>query len=124
MKIFIYDSEEELAVVLSEPFQEVRFQVTAVHKVQAAFQAIKSQQFDLLVSDVGLLEMRAPEARLIKEELRNQGELWLITTHTDADPSIAQAYGATRLFQKPIFFENYERAIQQFVAQGSGASSL
>jgi diguanylate cyclase (GGDEF)-like protein len=102
--VLVADDDATLRLLASAALEPHGFRVTAVSDGEAAWQALQSQTFDLVLLDV---EMPGHDGfslcSMIRNELKSDVPVLLVTGHDDV-ASIQNAYdvGATDFIAKPI----------------------
>ena len=91
------------------------YQITLAHSAEQALEKARMQDFDLLISDIGLPDRSGYD---LMRELRNSKGLRGIALSgfgMEHDVSKARAAGFSEHLTKPINFERLEEAIQNLI---------
>jgi len=91
------------------------YQITLAHSAEQAVEKARMQDFDLLISDIGLPDRSGYD---LMRELRNSKGLRGIALSgfgMEHDVSKARAAGFSEHLTKPINFERLEEAIQNLM---------
>jgi CheY-like chemotaxis protein len=91
------------------------YQITLAHSAEQAVEKARMQDFDLLISDIGLPDRSGYD---LMRELRNSKGLRGIALSgfgMEHDVSKARAAGFSEHLTKPINFERLEQAIQNLM---------
>ena len=91
------------------------YEITVAHSAEQAVEKVRGQDFDLLISDIGLPDRSGYE---LMRELRASKALPGIALSgfgTEQDVIDARAAGFSKHLTKPINFERLEEAIQSLL---------
>jgi CheY-like chemotaxis protein len=91
------------------------YEITVAHSAEQAVEKVRGQDFDLLISDIGLPDRSGYE---LMRELRASKALPGIALSgfgTEQDVIEARAAGFSKHLTKPINFERLEEAIQSLL---------
>ena len=102
-KILIVDDEIDICEMMSFTFDSQGFETLIAHDAAQAFELVKSNDPDLVVSDIRMPKgggMKLLED--IKKYNPNRPKVFLITGYSDKTRDEAIAAGAEDVFAKPI----------------------
>jgi len=99
------------------------YEITVAHSAEQAVEKVRAQDFDLLISDIGLPDRTGYE---LMRELRSSKALPGIALSgfgTEQDVKEARAAGFSEHLTKPINFERLEEAIKNLLDLETTAKS-
>lgn len=117
IKILLADDDDGLRRVIQYKLQQNKYDVTAVENGQKALDAIKSQKFDLVLSDMKMPKLSGIELLEKIKEIQPELEVILITAHADISQAVlAVKIGAFDYLPKPFeddqLFQTIEKALK------------
>lgn len=102
-KILIVDDEAELREILSGFFKNANFDVTTASGGIEAFELVKTQKFDCVLSDIRMpLGTGIELAQNIKSLGSKTPIMVLLTGFTDLSPKAVTELGVLKVFAKPF----------------------
>lgn len=114
IKILLADDDDGLRRVIQYKLQQKHYEVTAVENGQKALEAIKSQKFDLVLSDMKMPQLSGIELLEKIKEIQPDLEVILITAHADISQAVlAVKIGAFDYLPKPFEDDQLFLAIEK-----------
>jgi signal transduction histidine kinase len=110
-RVLVVDDHRDTCTGMKRMLERRGYQITVAHTAQQAVEKVRTQEFDLLISDIGLPDRSGYE--LIRE-VHNSKPLPGIALSgfgTEQDVNEARAAGFSEHLTKPINFERLEEAI-------------
>lgn len=110
--ILIADDEELIREIFVEVFSSLNAIVTEAHNGKDAFELLKANKFDALISDI-----RMPGGDGIKlleqiqKELPYQPKIFLCSGFSDIDPATAETLNVVKVFPKPFVVKTVVQAV-------------
>ncbi|HET9240034.1 MAG TPA: response regulator [Oligoflexus sp.] len=102
LKVLVIDDEIEIANVLREALEELKWQVVSVHDGETALRRIKAESFDVIISDVCMPEVNG--VQLLRTLSESKLEAIMVLMSGFASIPLWEAYdlGAQAFFGKPF----------------------
>jgi len=114
-RVLVVDDHHDTCTGMKMMLERRGYQVTLAHSAEQALEKARMQDFDLLISDIGLPDRSGYD---LMRELRNSKGLRGIALSgfgMEHDVSKARAAGFSEHLTKPINFERLEEAIQNLI---------
>ncbi len=114
IKILLADDDNGLRRVVQYKLQQKNYEVTAVENGQLALDAVKTQKFDLVLSDMKMPKLSGIELLEAIKKIQPDLEVILITAHADISQAVlAVKIGAFDYLPKPFEDEQLFLAIEK-----------
>ncbi len=113
LRILLVEDHEDSARLIAQLLRKLNYRVTAAGTLRGALQAAESEQFDLLVSDIGLPDGNGLE---LLGQLRKKWPIQGIALSgfgMEEDVKMSQEAGFVEHLTKPVNFQKLEMAIQR-----------
>jgi two-component system, chemotaxis family, CheB/CheR fusion protein len=113
LRILLVEDHEDSARLIAQLLRKLNYQVTSAGTVHGALQAAESEQFDLLVSDIGLPDGNGLD---LLGELRKKWPIQGIALSgfgMEEDMKMSHQAGFLEHLTKPVNFQKLELAIQR-----------
>src|SRR5947207_787262 len=114
-RVLVVDDHRDTCTGMKMMLERRGYEITVAHSAEQAVEKTHEQDFDLLISDIGLPDRSGYD---LMRELRNSKGLLGIALSgfgTEHDVSEARAAGFSEHLTKPINFERLEEAIQNLL---------
>jgi signal transduction histidine kinase len=113
-RLLLVDDHEDTCIGMKRILERRGYKITVAHSAEQAVEKSRVQEFDLLISDIGLPDRSGYE---LMRELRSKGLRGIALTGfgMEHDVTKARAAGFSEHLTKPINFEHLERAIRQLL---------
>src|SRR5262249_34800392 len=110
------DDHQDTCLGMKRMLERRGYQISIAHSAQQAVEKVRTQEFDLLISDIGLPDRRGYE--LIRELglIRRFPGLGLRGLAREEDVNQAREAGFAEHLTKPINFERLEKTIQSLLS--------
>jgi len=115
-RVLLVDDHHDTCIGMKRMLERRGYEITIAHSADQAVEKVRTQDFDLLISDIGLPDRSGYD---LMREVRLKKELPGIALSgfgTEQDVSQARAAGFSEHLTKPINFERLERTIQNLLA--------
>jgi len=111
----VVDDHRDTCTGMKMMLERRGYEITVAHSAEQAVEKTHEQDFDLLISDIGLPDRSGYD--LMRELRDSKGLLGIALSGfgTEQDVSKAQAAGFSEHLTKPINFERLEEAIQNLL---------
>lgn len=114
--ILVVDDHEDTCVGMKMMLERRGYDITLAHTADQALERARGQDFDLLISDIGLPDRSGYELMSELRATRNLRGIAISGFGMEHDVSKAKAAGFSEHLTKPINFERLEAAIQGLLA--------
>ena len=114
-RVLVVDDHKDTCTGMKMMLERRGYEITVAHSAEQAMEKARTQDFDLLISDIGLPDRSGYE---LMRELQNSKGLRGIALSgfgTENDISKARAAGFSKHLTKPINFERLEEAISNLL---------
>src|SRR5207245_3263830 len=114
-RVLVVDDHHDTCTGMKRMLERRGYEITLAHSAEQALEKARMQDFDLLISDIGLPDRSGYD---LMRELRNSKGLRGIALSgfgMEHDVSKARAAGFSEHLTKPINFERLEEAIQNLI---------
>src|SRR6266700_1047636 len=114
-RVLVVDDHHDTCTGMKRMLERRGYEITVAHSAEQAVEKVRTQDFDLLISDIGLPDRSGYE---LMRELRSSKGLPGIALSgfgTEQDVNEARAAGFSEHLTKPINFERLEEAIQNLL---------
>jgi len=107
MKVLLADDEKLITVTLGDALRAAGFEVTVVADGEQAIQALRTDPFDCVISDVRMPRADGMTVLRTVKEIQPRCHVLLMTTYASVDSAVAAIKeGAYHYVQKPFFNED------------------
>jgi signal transduction histidine kinase/ActR/RegA family two-component response regulator len=110
-RVLVVDDHQDTCTGLKRMLERRGYEITVAHSAEQAVEKVRTQDFDLLISDIGLPDRSGYE---LMREVQSSNPLPGIALSgfgTEQDVNEARAAGFSEHLTKPINFERLEEAI-------------
>src|SRR5713226_885329 len=114
-RVLVVDDHRDTCTGMKMMLERRGYEITVAHSAEQAVEKVRTQDFDLLISDIGLPDRSGYE---LMREVRNSKGLPGIALSgfgSEHDVKKARAAGFSEHLTKPINFEQLEEAIQNLL---------
>jgi signal transduction histidine kinase/CheY-like chemotaxis protein len=114
-RVLVVDDHEDTCIGMKRMLERHGYEITVAHTAKQAVEKVRTQEFDLLISDIGLPDRSGYE---LMREVRSSKALpgiALTGFGTEHDINEARAAGFSQHLTKPINFERLEEAISNLL---------
>src|SRR2546430_4532763 len=122
-RVLVVDDHHDTCTGMKRMLERRGYEITVAHSAEQAVEKVRTQDFDLLISDIGLPDRTGYE---LMRELRSSKALPGIALSgfgTEQDVKEARAAGFSEHLTKPINFERLEEAIKNLLDVETAAKS-
>jgi signal transduction histidine kinase/CheY-like chemotaxis protein len=114
-RVLVVDDHRDTCTGMKMMLERRGYEITVAHSAEQALEKTHEQDFDLLISDIGLPDRSGYD--LMRELRERKGLLGIALSGfgTEHDVSEARAAGFSEHLTKPINFERLEQAIQNLL---------
>src|SRR5213596_3134178 len=122
-RVLVVDDHHDTCTGMKRMLERRGYEITVAHSAAQAVEKVRAQDFDLLISDIGLPDRSGYE---LMRELRSSKALPGIALSgfgTEQDVKEARAAGFSEHLTKPINFERLEEAIKNLLDLETTAKS-
>jgi signal transduction histidine kinase len=115
-RVLLVDDHHDTCIGMKRMLERRGYEITVAHSADQAVEKVRTQDFDLLISDIGLPDRSGYE---LMREVRLNKDLPGIALSgfgTEQDVNQARAAGFAEHLTKPINFERLERTIQNLLS--------
>jgi CheY-like chemotaxis protein len=118
-RVLVVDDHQDTCLGMKMMLERRGYKITLAHSAAQAVEKARTQDFDLLISDIGLPDRSGYE--LMRELGASKGlpGIALSGFGMEQDVTKARAAGFSEHLTKPINFERLERAIQNLLEPAS-----
>src|SRR6266478_1452721 len=114
-RVLVVDDHHDTCTGMKRMLERRGYEITLAHSAEQAVEKVRTQDFDLLISDIGLPDRSGYE---LMREVRNSKGLPGIALSgfgTEQDVNEARAAGFSDHLTKPINFERLEEAVRNLL---------
>jgi signal transduction histidine kinase len=115
-RVLLVDDHHDTCIGMKRMLERHGYEITLAHSAEQAVEKVRTQDFDLLISDIGLPDRSGYE---LMREVRLKKDLPGIALSgfgSEQDISQAREAGFSEHLTKPINFERLEKAIQNLLS--------
>src|SRR6266480_2629161 len=118
-RLLLVDDHHDTCLGMKRMLERRGYQITIAHSAEQAVEKVRTQEFDLLISDIGLPDRSGYE--LMREVRRNKRlpGIALSGFGSEQDVNQAREAGFAEHLTKPINFERLEKTIQSLLSSDS-----
>jgi signal transduction histidine kinase len=115
-RVLLVDDHHDTCIGMKRMLERRGYEITIAHSADQAAEKVRTQDFDLLISDIGLPDRSGYD--LMREVRLNKSlpGIALSGFGTEQDVNQARAAGFSEHLTKPINFERLERTIQNLLS--------
>jgi CheY-like chemotaxis protein len=110
-RVLVVDDHHDTCIGMKRMLERRGYQITVAHTAQQAVEKVRTQEFDLLFSDIGLPDRSGYELMREVQSSKTLPGIALSGFGTEQDVNEAKAAGFSEHLTKPINFERLEEAI-------------
>jgi signal transduction histidine kinase/CheY-like chemotaxis protein len=110
-RVLVVDDHHDTCTGMKRMLERRGYQITVAHTAQQAVEKVRTQEFDLLISDIGLPDRSGYELMREVQSSKALPGIALSGFGTEQDVNEARAAGFSEHLTKPINFERLEEAI-------------
>jgi signal transduction histidine kinase len=115
-RVLLVDDHHDTCLAMKRMLERRGYQITIAHSAEQASEKVRTQEFDLLISDIGLPDRSGYELmREVKLHKRLPG-IALSGFGSEQDVNQAREAGFAEHLTKPINFERLEKTIQSLLS--------
>jgi signal transduction histidine kinase len=115
-RVLLVDDHQDTCLGMKRMLERRGYQISIAHSAQQAVEKVRSQEFDLLISDIGLPDRSGYELmREVRLNKRLPG-IALSGFGSEEDVNQAREAGFAEHLTKPINFERLEKTIQSLLS--------
>src|SRR5881396_842714 len=115
-RVLLVDDHHDTCIGMKRMLERRGYEITVAHSADQAVEKVRTQDFDLLISDIGLPDRSGYELMREVRLNRNLPGIALSGFGTEQDVSQARAAGFSEHLTKPINFERLEKTIQNLLS--------
>jgi signal transduction histidine kinase/CheY-like chemotaxis protein len=115
-RVLLVDDHHDTCIGMKRMLERRGYEITVAHSADQAAEKVRTQQFDLLISDIGLPDRSGYDLMREVRLNNNLPGIALSGFGTEQDVKQARAAGFSEHLTKPINFERLERAIQNVLS--------
>jgi signal transduction histidine kinase/CheY-like chemotaxis protein len=110
-RVLVVDDHQDTCTGMKRMLERRGYQIAVAHTAQQAVEKVRTQEFDLLISDIGLPDRSGYELMREVQSSKPLPGIALSGFGTEQDVNEARAAGFSEHLTKPINFERLEEAI-------------
>jgi signal transduction histidine kinase/CheY-like chemotaxis protein len=114
-RVLVVDDHQDTCTGMKRMLERRGYQITVAHTAQQAVEIVRTQEFDLLISDIGLPDRSGYELMREVQSTKALPGIALSGFGTEQDVNEALAAGFSEHLTKPINFERLEEAISNLL---------
>jgi signal transduction histidine kinase/CheY-like chemotaxis protein len=122
-RLLVVDDHYDTCTGMKMMLERRGYDITLAHSADQAVEKVRSQDFDLLISDIGLPDRSGYELMRELQNIKQVRGIALSGFGSEHDISKARAAGFAEHLTKPINFERLEEAIQNLLEMESLSKS-
>ena len=111
-RVLLVDDHHDTCIGMKRMLERRGYEITVAHSADQAVEKVRTQDFDLLISDIGLPDRSGYELMREVRLNKNLPGIALSGFGTEQDVNQARAAGFYEHLTKPINFERLEKTIQ------------
>jgi CheY-like chemotaxis protein len=115
-RVLLVDDHHDTCIGMKRMLERRGYEITVAHSADQAVEKVRTQDFDLLISDIGLPDRSGYELMREVRLNKNLPGIALSGFGTEQDVNQARAAGFSEHLTKPINFERLERTIQNLLS--------
>jgi CheY-like chemotaxis protein len=114
-RVLVVDDHQDTCTGMKMMLERRGYEITVAYSAEQAVQKTHNQDFDLLISDIGLPDRSGYELMRELRESKGMPGIALTGFGSEHDISKARAAGFAEHLTKPINFERLQEAIQNLL---------
>src|SRR5438094_6361511 len=115
-RVLLVDDHHDTCIGMKRMLERHGYEITVAHSADQAVEKVRTQDFDLLISDIGLPDRSGYELMREVRLNKNLPGIALSGFGTEQDISQAREAGFSEHLTKPINFERLEKTIQSVLS--------
>jgi signal transduction histidine kinase len=115
-RVLLVDDHHDTCIGMKRMLERRGYEITVAHSADQAVEKVRTQDFDLLISDIGLPDRSGYELMREVRLNKNLPGIALSGFGTEQDVNQARAAGFSEHLTKPINFERLEKTIQNLLS--------
>ena len=115
-RVLLVDDHHDTCIGMKRMLERRGYEITVAHSADQAVEKVRTQDFDLLISDIGLPDRSGYELMREVRLSKNLPGIALSGFGAEQDVNQARAAGFAEHLTKPINFERLERTIQNLLS--------
>ena len=115
-RVLLVDDHHDTCIGMKRMLERRGYEITVAHSADQAVEKVRTQDFDLLISDIGLPDRSGYDLMREVRLNKNLPGIALSGFGTEQDVNQARAAGFSEHLTKPINFERLEKTIQNLLA--------
>jgi signal transduction histidine kinase len=115
-RVLVVDDHHDTCLGMKRMLERRGYQITIAHSAQQAVEKVRTQEFDLLISDIGLPDRSGYELMREVRLSRRLPGIALSGFGSEQDVNQAREAGFAEHLTKPINFERLEKTIQSLLS--------
>src|SRR5438132_378042 len=115
-RVLLVEDHHDTCIGMKRMLERRGYEITVAHTAQQAVEKIRTQDFDLLISDIGLPDRSGYELMREVRLSKNLPGIALSGFGAEQDVNQARAEGFSEHLTKPINFERLEKTIQNLLS--------
>src|SRR5881275_283307 len=115
-RVLLVDDHHDTCIGMKRMLERHGYEITVAHSADQAVEKVRTQDFDLLISDIGLPDRSGYELMREVRLNKNLPGIALSGFGAEQDVNQARAAGFAEHLTKPINFERLERTIQNLLS--------
>jgi signal transduction histidine kinase len=115
-RVLLVDDHHDTCIGMKRMLERRGYEITVAHSADQAVEKVRTQDFDLLISDIGLPDRSGYDLMREVRLNKNLPGIALSGFGTERDVNQARAAGFSEHLTKPINFERLEKTIQNLLA--------
>src|SRR5213595_1810637 len=115
-RVLLVDDHHDTCIGMKRMLERHGYEITVAHSADQAVEKVRTQDFDLLISDIGLPDRSGYELMREVRLNKNLPGIALSGFGTEQDVNQARAAGFAEHLTKPINFERLEKTIQSLLS--------
>jgi signal transduction histidine kinase/CheY-like chemotaxis protein len=115
-RVLLVDDHHDTCIGMKRMLERRGYEITVAHSADQAVEKVRTQEFDLLISDIGLPDRSGYELMREVRLNKNLPGIALSGFGTEQDVNQARAAGFSEHLTKPINFERLEKTIQNLLS--------
>ena len=115
-RVLLVDDHHDTCIGMKRMLERRGYEITIAHSADQAVEKVRTQDFDLLISDIGLPDRSGYDLMREVRLNKNLPGIALSGSGTEQDVNQARAAGFSEHLTKPINFERLEKTIQNLLS--------
>jgi signal transduction histidine kinase/CheY-like chemotaxis protein len=114
-RVLVVDDHQDTCIGMKRMLERRGYEITVAHSAEQAVEKVRTQDFDLLISDIGLPDRSGYDLMRELQDRKSLPGIALSGYGSEDDVKKARAAGFSGHLTKPINFERLEEAIQNLL---------